>query len=402
MSDETTPAPSAGRRWLQWMIRLLGVGLIYLVVVNVDWRDSVVLPDLTKLHGEIVGDMPRKWDDASRVRFREAGGAEREFAAAEIHRDPATGVPDVNEGIVRIVKRSDWGVLLAGVLAFGFVTQIGVLRWWLLLRAQDIRVPYAEACRLTFIGFFFNNVVPGPTGGDLVKAVYIARQADRRAPAIVTVIVDRVVGIIALALIAAMVLVFKLEDERYRELAAFIGLFLGGVAVAAMLFFSRRVRRLLRIEGLTGKLPGGGILRKADEAILRWRHHKGAVGVALLLSFVNQACIQGLMVVFAAALHVTNGAGEALPWTAYMVVLPVAFIVSALPMLPGGWGIREAAFAVCFHYVDVDRNPAIALSVVNGMTMLFWSLVGGVYFLLDRGARGSAAAASSGNSEAAS
>lgn len=387
---------------MQWLIRLVGIALIYLVVTNVDWRDSLVLTDSTKLHGEIQGEVPRKWDDSTRVRFREVAGEEREFARAELHVDPATGAPDVNEGIVRIVRRSDWFVLLAGVLAFGFVTQIGVLRWWLLLRAQDIRVPYGTACRLTFIGFFFNNVVPGPTGGDLVKAVYIARHSDKRAPAIVTVIVDRVVGIIALALIAACVLVFKLEDPRYRELAAFIGLFLGGVAVAAMLFFSRRIRRLLRIEGLTGKLPGGGIIRKADEAILRWRDHKGAVGVALLLSFANQLCIQGLMVVFASALHVTTGAGETLPWTAYMVVLPVAFIVSALPMLPGGWGIREAAFAVCFHYVDVDRNPAIALSVVNGMTMLFWSLVGGVYFLLDRGDKSAPSGPDSGNSRAGS
>ncbi len=385
---------------MQWLIRLVGIALIYLVVTNVDWRDSVVRADLTKLRGEIVGEVPRKWDDASRVRFRELAGEEKDYAAADLHADQATGVPEVNEGIVRIVKRSDWGVLLAGVLAFGLITQIGVLRWWLLLRAQDIRVPYGTACRLTFIGFFFNNVVPGPTGGDLVKAVYIARHSDKRAPAIVTVIVDRVVGIIALALLAAFVLVFKLDDPRYRELAAFIGIFLGGIAVAAMLFFSRRIRRLLRIEGLSGKLPGGGIIRKADEAILRWRDHKGAVGVALLLSFANQICIQGLMVLFASALHVTTSTGDALPWTAYMVVLPVAFIVSALPMLPGGWGIREAAFAVCFHYVDVDRNPAIALSVVNGMTMLFWSLVGGVYFLIDRGSKDSGAPTATGNSEA--
>ena len=69
-----------------------------------------------------------------------------------------------------------------------------------------------------------------------------------------------------------------------------------------------------------------------------------------------------------------------------MVVLPVAFIVSALPMLPGGWGVREAAFAECFGYVGVARNPAIALSVLSGMTQLFWSLLGGVYFMIDRGA----------------
>jgi uncharacterized protein (TIRG00374 family) len=402
LSDAPTEVPTSGRRWRLAQAAGL-VLLVYVLCFGVDWRDSIVLRDGSetgrRVPGEIVGEVPRRWDAAASVVFRRRDdGTERAYVEAEIQPDRATNVPDVNEGIVRIVRRSDKALLVLGLLLYGLITQIGVLRWWLLLRAQDIRVPFALARRLTFVGFFFNNVVPGPTGGDLIKAVYIARRTEKRAEAVVTVAVDRIVGIIALALIAASVLVFKLDERDasgkavYAELAMFIGLFLGGVAVAAMLFFSRRVRSLLRVSRWGARLPGAGLIQRADEAILRWRAHKGAVGVALCLSFANQLCIQALMVLFASALHVTTTSGDPLPITAYMVVLPVAFIVSALPMLPGGWGIREAAFAVCFHYVGVERNPAIALSVVNGMTQLAWSLVGGVFFLLDRGTSGAAPA----------
>lgn len=371
---------------------MLGLALlVYVLWFTVDWRDAIVLSDGSdtghRVVGEIVGEVPRHWDESSSVVFRRSDdGIEHTYAFAEIQPDRATHVPDVNEGIVRIVRRSDKGLLALGLLLYGLITQIGVLRWWLLLRAQDVHVPFALARRLTFVGFFFNNVVPGPTGGDLVKAVYIARRTERRAEAVVTVVVDRVVGIVALALIAACVLVFRLDDPQYRQLAVFIGLFLGGVVAASVLFFSRRVRNVLRVSRWSGRLPGAGVIQRADEAIFRWRSHKRAVLVALLLSFANQLCIQGLMLLFAAGLHVTRSDGSALPWTAYMAVLPVAFIVSALPMLPGGWGIREAAFAVCFGYVGVERNPAIALSVLNGMTQMLWSLLGGVYFLIDRGA----------------
>jgi uncharacterized protein (TIRG00374 family) len=389
LSDDLAPAPSAGRRWLQVVKLLVGVALLVAVVWMIDWRDSIVLEDGTpkghRVTGELLDDVPRHWDAASTVRFRDAeSGAVGTYTAANLRTDKSG--PDVNEGLIRLVKRSDKGLLALGLLAYGLIAQIGVLRWWLLLRAQDIRVPFGLARRLTFLGFFFNNVVPGPTGGDLVKAVYISRRTHKRAQSIVTVVIDRVAGIIALALIAAVVLVFNLDNPEYRELAAFIGLFLGGVAVASMLFFSRRVRRFIRFEHWSARLPGGGMIRKADEAVFLWRHHKRAVAVALLLSFANQLSIQGLMLLFASALHVTTAAGEPLVWWSYMVVLPVAFIVTALPVLPGGWGVREAAFAACFHFVGVERNPAIALSVVNGMTQLAWSLLGGVYFLADRGA----------------
>jgi uncharacterized protein (TIRG00374 family) len=397
VSEESAPAPSAGKRWVQAVKLLVGVALLAWVVMLINWRDSVVLADGTVVAGEIVEDVPRHWDAASRVRFRDAEGTERSYAAADLKADKVG--PDVNEGLIRLVRRSDKGLLVLGLLIYGLITQIGVLRWWLLLRAQDIRVPFGLARRLTFVGFFFNNVVPGPTGGDLVKAVYIARLTDKRAQAIVTVVIDRIVGIIALALIAACVLVFNLDNPEYRALAAFIGLFLGGVAVASMLFFSRRVRRLIRFETWSARLPGGGMIRKADEAVFLWRNHKKDVAVALLLSFANQISIQGLMLLFAAALHVTTASGEPLVWWAYMIVLPVAFIVSALPVLPGGWGVREAAFAYCFHFVGVERNPAIALSVVNGMTQLAWSLLGGIFFLADRGG-GSVPAPSPGKDEA--
>jgi len=391
LSADEAERPTAGRLWASRLLRVVGLALlVYVLCFGVDWRDSIVLRDGTetgsRITGEIVGDVPRHWDDGESVRFRRSDDAtEESYTAAKIQEDRATHVPDVNEGIVRIVRRSDKALLLFGLLVYGLITHIGVLRWWLLLRAQDVHVPFGFARRLTFVGFFFNNVVPGPTGGDLVKAVYIARRTEKRAEAVVTVVVDRVVGIVALALIAACVLVFRLDDPQYRQLAKFIGLFLGGVVAASILFFSRRVRSLLRVSSWSRRLPGAGVIQRADEAIFRWRSHKRAVVVALLLSFANQMCIQGLMLLFAAALHVTRSDGTALPWTGYMAVLPVAFIVSALPMLPGGWGIREMAFAICFAYVGVDRNPAIALSVLNGVTQTLWSLVGGVFFLVDRG-----------------
>ena len=41
--------------------------------------------------------------------------------------------------------------------------------------------------------------------------------------------------------------------------------------------------------------------------------------------------------------------------------------------------------------MGVGRNAAVALSVMGGMNMIFWSLLGGIYVILDRGAISEAA-----------
>jgi uncharacterized protein (TIRG00374 family) len=389
----TEPAREGGRfAWRTLVLRLLGVGLLVWVLSRVDWNDSVVLRDQTVVVGEIVGDVPRGEEPGAfvtlRLRDGPEAGQEKPFLLADLAQDDLGGekFARVNEGIFRIVRQSDPVLLGAGLLMFGLIAQIGVWRWQLLLRAQGIRLPFVAAHRLTFIGFFFNNVVPGPTGGDVIKAVYVARGAARRTPAVMTVLVDRVLGLAALALIALGALLTQLDNPSYRELSWFVFGFLGLIAVAMVVFFSRRVRRVLGLDALIDRLPAAQLIRKADEAMFAWRHRKGALLVGLLLSFANQLSIQVMMWTIAAGLHVTTRAGDPLAATDYMIVLPVAFIASSLPVLPGGWGLRETAFAVCFHFVGVDRNPAVALSVMNGMIQTAWGLLGGVYFLLGRAA----------------
>jgi len=264
--------------------------------------------------------------------------------------------------------------------------QCSVWRWWLLLRAQGIRVSFWTAHKLTFIGMFFNNFIPGPTGGDVAKAYYVARGAKRRTPAVVTVLVDRVLGIVALALIALSVLVPQYDEPAYREMSFFVFGLLGLLILFGAVFFSRRIRAFLRLDAVLDRLPGSGLLRKVNDAVFQWRQHKMALVWGLVLSIANQMGIQAMMWILAAGLHVTSRSGADVPLADYMVVLPVAFIGSALPVLPGSWGLRETLFAVCFHFVGVDRNPAVALSVMNGMVAVVWSLLGGLYFLQGRAA----------------
>src|SRR5438477_12381756 len=60
-----------------------------------------------------------------------------------------------------------------GVLALLVV--LGALRWRLLLRLAGVHLPLGRALQLHLTGLFFNVVIVGGIGGDVVKAVYVAR-----------------------------------------------------------------------------------------------------------------------------------------------------------------------------------------------------------------------------------
>jgi len=69
------------------------------------------------------------------------------------------------------VLRADPGWLLIACLLFGVVFFLAAMRWWLLLRVQDIVLPLSTITALTLIGQFFNTFMLGSVGGDVVKAV---------------------------------------------------------------------------------------------------------------------------------------------------------------------------------------------------------------------------------------
>jgi glycosyltransferase 2 family protein len=313
--------------------------------------------------------------------------AEERVAIREDGKDPVRVSLAAKHGLRgmagRLFDRTDLLVYAMAFLMLAYVTS--AYRWTLLLRSQQLPAAFGRCLSLTFIGFFFNNVMPGLTGGDLVKAVMIAQDhPEYRARAVGTVIVDRIIGLLVLAVISAGVLIFHLD--RYREASIAIFGFLGAAVVASVIFLSRRVRRALGLDRLMRKLPGAGLMQKLDQAFFLYRSQKGTLLIACGLSFLAHVGNIGAVYCFGLGVGLDESAGlVGHPLAAYVATVPVAMIVSSIPLLPGGWGVGEAAFAYFFRSVGVwNIDLSIALSVVQRTAALAYSLVGGVLFLTHR------------------
>ena len=289
---------------------------------------------------------------------------------------------------------------------------LSMFRWHILMRSVGLHSTPWIAIRLGFIGVFFSNVVPGLTGGDLVKAIYVTREnPDQRASAVVSVIVDRIVGIVALALIAAVVIPFDLA--LYGEAAIGIFGFLGAAGLGATFALSRRakawLRRVLaRFGRKDGEAGAPSMLSKIDQAVSMYRDRLGLLAGALFMSFAVHLLIICALFLFgnamadggeaalladpsfvAADTTVEQELGELqaladVPLVGYCSIIPIIMIISALPIAPAGWGVGEAMFVYFFSTVGVAGNLAAALSLTYRITVLLVSLIGGIMLVLDR------------------
>ncbi len=362
-----------GRVGKRFLLLILKLGLLgaaaWVVSRQVSWHDHLTLKDGTVLEGRILDAQPNR--DAS-VAFRIQSGETLHLASDEVAEGGRVF------GLRTTFRNLHPGWFLLGMtLIFGMYV-LGVTRWWILLGAQGIAASWNRAFRLTFMGFFWNNFMPGMTGGDVAKAVLIAKESPgRRSRAVSTVIVDRVIGLAVLAGLSAGAILINFKTFEKQGYVVF-----GVLAILAIMgccILSRRARRWLRIDRILKSLPGSSILMQLDEAFRLYRTQPKAIIWAVMLSFLAHLCNIGSVWVYGQDLGIPASL------LTYFATVPIILIAASVPLFPGGWGVREVAFITAFQAVGVPaayRSELVLLSVLLGISVMIWSLLGGVFLFV--------------------
>jgi len=294
------------------------------------------------------------------------------------------------DGIVSIARRLSrhWGWAVVALGAMMLQSPLGAVRWRLLLQVQGIHISFWESLRLTYIGWFFNNWLPGATGGDFVKAYYIASSTHHKPEAVTVVFLDRFLGLIAICIIGAVAVTASLNDPRVRLAQIVVGVFMAGVLVGGLVFYSRWLRSVLRLDRLLAKLPMAKTVARIDQALFVYRYHKRKVGVAILYSWGTQ--VGSVLAMW----WVANGLGSHAQWYHYFLNMPVVWIGWALVPIPGGFGVAESLMqhlfgprilggAVPLHAAEA-ASLALAMMLAYRLVQMAVSLPGAVFYLSRR------------------
>ncbi|MEI8293714.1 MAG: lysylphosphatidylglycerol synthase transmembrane domain-containing protein [bacterium] len=290
--------------------------------------------------------------------------------------------PEENRKLLAALRVANTWWLLPGLAALAAGLLLQTKRWLILLEVQGIAISYWRGLRIILVGMFFNLFLLGSTGGDIIKIFLIMREApEKKAGALLSVFIDRVVGVLALAAVSAVVILLRWQElmthEVTRYLVFTVAVILGGSL--GFIFLAWLTGRLDWAAKLPQWLPAREKIAEAAGAFVEYARAGGSVGTAFLLS------IPAHLLMFSTFWFGGRAFSAGLNLLSVYCVMPIVATVTALPISVGGAGLREGLFIkILGALYQTPESIATLVSLSGFMMQVFWSLVGGAVYLAYR------------------
>jgi uncharacterized membrane protein YbhN (UPF0104 family) len=283
--------------------------------------------------------------------------------------------------------QKQWGQLLLAAGCISASIMLTFVRWHFLARALELRFSVRDALRLGFIGYLFNFVSLGSVGGDLFKAIFVAReQPGRRAAAVATVVIDRLVGLYAVVIVAAVAtLMTGLQSSPVPEVriicqGTLLAAGVGGMALLVLLVPGFTTGALS--EMVAGIPRIGPTLFSVVQAIRMYRKRPEVLLLTGLMS-IGIHCLTTLGIYLIAR----GLPGNAPPLGQQFIAVPLAIVAGALPLPLNGLGAFEGVIE--FLYVnlpgsEVARGQGLLVALAYRVITVLLAIVSAGVYLASR------------------
>jgi uncharacterized protein (TIRG00374 family) len=254
-----------------------------------------------------------------------------------------------------------------------------IVRWQILMRVQSMYMSWRRATMLFFVGLFFNLFMPGYTGGDFARLYYLMREfPDKKKESILTVVMDRLIGMAALVLTALLTTILRWNwlqktPQATVLLWVLISMLIGFVLVTAGSF---AVTGFKLVDRLPEHFPFRDRLVETSEAYHLFARSKKSLLFAFLLSFPVLFSFYGAFYCTARAL----GAGVSL--LDMGSIMPIVTSIISLPITPSGIGFRESLLGILLNDLcNVPTEIGVLISLLGFAYFVLFGVAGGVTYL---------------------
>jgi glycosyltransferase 2 family protein len=288
--------------------------------------------------------------------------------------------PETRNGMAVAIGKANHYWLLIG-LPVALVGEVAnIMRWQILMRVQGMYMSWQRAIILFFVGLFFNLFMPGYTGGDFARLFYLMKEfPDKKKEAILTIVMDRLIGMIALVIAAAVTTGtrwtwFQRTSQASLLLWVLVIMVVGFILVTAGSFTITSLRLLDR---LPEKFPFRTRLVETSEAYHLFARAKKSLLYAFLLSFPVLFSFYGAFFCTAQALGATT-----VSFLDISSIMPIVTTIISVPITPGGIGFRESLLEILLKDLcGVPSEVGVLISLLGATYFVLFGIAGGVCYL---------------------
>jgi glycosyltransferase 2 family protein len=275
-----------------------------------------------------------------------------------------------------IARQASLAWLAAALLIYFLNVLASVWRWRLLLHAQDVQMPARTLLGSYLVATFFNNFLPSNVGGDVIRIRDTARPAKSTTLATMVVLSDRVLGLMALVLVAAVGASAAAEVPAAHATSPiwpswlWASFLLCAAAAAPAVLAPAGFSRLLQPLTVIHPEWVGGRIEKLTDVLSRFRERPGSIATCFAVAVGVQASMIVYYLAVIYALHLRVGVWD------LAVIVPISFVVQLLPVSVGGFGVREATFSLYFAKIGLPIESAVVMSLVGAALLMLFSVSG--------------------------
>jgi glycosyltransferase 2 family protein len=285
--------------------------------------------------------------------------------------------------IAAIAATADYRYLaVAIVLWFGSV-YFSTWKWQAMLDAQGITVPFRPLLAHYYIGLFFNNFLP-MVGQDVVRGYGIARYTERAHEVAISVLVDRLIGLVAFIVGGAVMSVVIVTLYGRSDMTQFAIVTCAIAAAVLLVFASILSRRLRRLAEFFFRLPflkiGLPTYQKLSDALTQYRHNGRVLFWGYLLATTSMVVTHFVNWLVNFSVHADVGLEYIFLFNALVVFAPLI-----IPSL-GGLGVTQGAFVVLYATIGkaTTSEHAFAMGLMMQFVVIVSSLPGALLWLRSR------------------
>lgn len=293
-------------------------------------------------------------------------------------------------------------LIILGLSLLVPVVLLGALRWHLLLRHYGCgRCTYRDSIREYWQGLAVGLLAPGTLGFDAYRILLTGGRSGHYLRCAFIIVIEKAGALFSCALLVAGLYPLLCPNRLPEGIAHVVdGLYLlllaGGVGTAALLLLRRRrwagaiaAAVNARLEAMTRSLnafaPGQPAREEGSQstgAALIWSAFEPGVAlpVAGLSLAIHLATALQSQILFLAY-------GHPISFMVNLFIIPLLFLLYALPISFGGLGIREGAFILAYSAFGVPAETALVISLTGLAGNLISYGIGALLFYFRGGSR---------------